>query len=118
MQIMEGPKFSPRFYVDGEDMMKKTIVERLQAGGVCGLGHVVFSVTLDPQGNVIGHQILTVNNPTVEFQMNSIIPTLKFNAIDARYNQTIYQEVKAEIVCEGVKNDVNIKNVKDIIKKE
>lgn len=114
---MEGPKFSPRNYVDGVDAMKNLIKDRLRLGGVCGLAHTVFSVTLDPAGNVVAFSVLTSNDANVQRQMNTIIPTLKFNAVDQRFNQTIYQEVKAEILCNGAEDKVNLKDVKDLIKK-
>lgn len=114
---MEGPKFAPRFYIDGEDAMKDLVKDRLRLGGVCGLAHTVFSVTLDPNGNVAAFNVLTSNNATVQLQMNAIIPTLKFNTIKERFNQTIYQEIKAEILCNGATDKVNLKEVKDLIKK-
>ncbi|MEM8888755.1 MAG: hypothetical protein AAGD28_12295 [Bacteroidota bacterium] len=113
---MEIPKFAPRNYVDGVDAMKNLIKDRLRLGGVCGLAHTVFSVTLDPGGNVVAFSVLTSNDANVQRQMNTIIPTLKFNAVDQRFNQTIYQEVKAEILCNGAEDKVNLKDVKDLIK--
>ena len=113
---MEIPKFSARNYVDGVDAMKNLIKDRLRLGGVCGLAHTVFSVTLDPAGNVVAFSVLTSNDANVQRQMNTIIPTLKFNAVDQRFNQTIYQEVKAEILCNGAEDKVNLKEVKDLIK--
>ncbi|MEM6800487.1 MAG: hypothetical protein AAF696_03730 [Bacteroidota bacterium] len=113
---MEIPKFAPRKYVDGKDAMKNLIKDRLRLGGICGLAHTVFSVTLDPSGNVVAYSVLTSNNANVMVQMKNIIPSLKFNAVDQRFNQTIYQEVKAEILCNGAEDKVNLKEVKDIIK--
>ncbi|MEL6252143.1 MAG: hypothetical protein AAFR87_09045 [Bacteroidota bacterium] len=113
---MEIPKFAARNYVDGVDAMKNLVKDRLRLGGVCGLAHTVFSVTLDPAGNVVAFSVLTSNDANVQRQMNTIIPTLKFNAVDQRFNQTIYQEVKAEILCNGAEDKVNLKDVKDLIK--
>lgn len=110
-----GPKFDARVYVEGEAKMKELIKERLRAGGVCGLGQAAFSLTLDPQGNVVKHSILASNSPMVEMQMGTILPGLKFNSVDSRYRQTIYLQFKAEILCEGTEK-VNIQNVDNIIK--
>ncbi|MEM7371709.1 MAG: hypothetical protein AAF587_24045 [Bacteroidota bacterium] len=110
-----GPQFDARIYVEGEAKMKELIKERLRSGGVCGLGQAAFSLTLDPQGNVLKHSILAANSPMVEMQMGSILPGLKFNSVDSRYRQTIYLQFKAEILCEGTEK-VNIQNVDNIIK--
>ena len=110
-----GPKFEPRVYVEGEAKMKEIIKERLRAGGVCGLGQAAFSLTLDPQGNVKNHSVLAANSAVVEIQLGSVLPTLKFNAVDSRYRQTIYLQFKAEILCEGTQK-VELQNVDNIIK--
>lgn len=113
---MAGPEFSTRTYVDGNEKMKELVKNKLKEGGVCGLGQAVFSVTLDPSGKVLRHTVLAANTPAVELQINSIIPTLRFNAIDSRYNQTVYLEFKADIICAGAADKVNLKEVESIIK--
>ncbi|MEL6673664.1 MAG: hypothetical protein AAFR61_15775 [Bacteroidota bacterium] len=111
----KGPQFSPRYYIDGEDAMKNVITDRLQKGGVCGLSHAVFAVTLNPDGSVASHQVLSANSIQVQAQMDMIIPSLQFNPIEARYRQTIYQEVKGEIVC-GDEATINLREVPSLIK--
>ncbi|MEM7654723.1 MAG: hypothetical protein AAF399_01230 [Bacteroidota bacterium] len=111
-----GPKFEARTYVEGEGQMKELIKEKLRAGGVCGLGQAAFSLTLDPKGNVVRYSVLAANSSTVEFQLGTVLSTLKFNAVDSRYNQTIYQEFKAEIICDGAADKVRLQEVEDIIK--
>jgi hypothetical protein len=111
-----GPQFEARAYVEGESKMKDLIKEKLRAGGVCGLGQAAYSLTLDPKGNVIRYSVLAANSTTVEFQLSTILPTLKFNAVNNRYNQTIYQEFKAEIICDGASDKVKLQEVESIIK--
>ncbi|MDP5170247.1 MAG: hypothetical protein NWR72_08370 [Bacteroidia bacterium] len=111
---VSGPELTTRTYVNGETALKELVKEDLRKGGVCGLAHVLFSVTLKPDGTVLNYRILTANATQVSAQMGLLIPNLKFNAIDARYNQTIYQEIKAEIVCEGG-TDVNLQSVQPFI---
>ena len=111
-----GPQFEARAYVEGESKMKELLKEKLRAGGVCGLGQAAFSLTLDPKGNVIRYSVLAANSTTVEFQLSTILPTLKFNAVNNRYNQTIYQEFKAEIICDGAADKVKLQEVESIIK--
>ena len=111
-----GPKFAERTYVDGDSKMKDLIKQQLRSGGVCGLGQAAFSVTLDPQGNVIRHAVLAANKPMVELQLNSILPGLKFNPVDYRYNQTVYLEFKAEIICDGAADKVRLQEVPSIIR--
>lgn len=113
-----GPKFETREYVDGKDAMKNVIKESLRNAGVCGLGQSLFSVTLDPSGKVINHAILAANNPLVQAQMSLVVPSLKFNSVDTRYRQTIYLEFKAEVLCDGVTDKVNLKDVETILKDE
>lgn len=110
-----GPKFSPRYYVDGRSAMKEKIAQALKDGGACGLGQAVFSVSLDPKGTVINHKVLATNSAIVELQLHKIIPTLQFNSVDVSYDQTIYLEFKADILCEG-KEKVNLQSVDPIIK--
>ncbi|GAB4403412.1 MAG: hypothetical protein OHK0039_02550 [Bacteroidia bacterium] len=111
-----GPEFGPRTPVGGESQMKDLIKTKLRSGGVCGLGQAAFSLTLDPQGNVIRHSVLAANTPQVEAQMATILPTLKFDATNSRYNQTVYFQFKAEIICEGQSTNVQLQNVEQIIK--
>lgn len=95
-----GPELRMRTYVNGETALKELVKDNLRAGGVCGLAQVMFSVTLKPDGTVVSYRVLAANTPQVQVQIGTLIPNLKFDAIDARYNQTIYQEIKAEIFCE------------------
>ncbi len=95
-----GPELRMRTYVNGETALKELVKDNLRAGGVCGLAQVLFSVTLKPDGTVVSYRVLAANTPQVQAQIGTLIPNLKFDAIDARYNQTIYQEIKAEIFCE------------------
>ncbi|MDX2247473.1 MAG: hypothetical protein SF052_11885 [Bacteroidia bacterium] len=111
-----GPKFFPRNYVDGRSAMKEKIAEALKNGGVCGLGQAAFSVTLDPKGNVINHKVLATNSAIVELQLHTILPTLKFNEVDVTYDQTIYLEFKADIICNEGADKINLQNVEPIIK--
>ncbi|MEZ4827271.1 MAG: hypothetical protein R3C61_13485 [Bacteroidia bacterium] len=111
-----GPKFFPRNYVDGRAAMKEKIAESLKNGGVCGLGQAAFSVTLDPKGNVINNKVLASNSALVELQLRAILPTLKFNEVDITYDQTIYLEFKADIVCDAATDKVDLHNVQPIIK--
>jgi len=113
-----GPKAGERSYIDGRDAMKQLIKTKLKQGSICGLAQALFSVTLDPQGNVVRHTILGVNGEDkaeIELQLMTIIPTLKFTKADVRFNQTIYMEFKAEIICEG-KDKVNLQQVDPILK--
>ncbi len=110
-----GPQFSERVYVDGEGALKELFKEDMRKGGVCGLAHVLFSVTLKPDGTVVNYQVLSSNSPLVTSQVGKLIPNLKFDAISGRYNQTVYQEVKAEIVCEGGV-EVDLQSVQPIIR--
>ncbi|MDX1906782.1 MAG: hypothetical protein SF053_07080 [Bacteroidia bacterium] len=98
---LEGPKFEQRTYVGGNEKLKEAFQSRMKAAGVCGLAQCVFSVTLDPAGNVVRHTVLAANSPVVEMQMAGFLPTLKFNPINSRYNQTVYLEFKTEVFCEG-----------------
>ena len=109
---VEGPKFTERHYINGEAGMEDLINRELKAAGICNAAQAAFSVTLDPSGNVAGHRVLAANSPTVEMQLNRIIPGLKFNASDIRFNQTIYLEFKADITCEGVPQDTQ--TIKDL----
>jgi len=109
-----GPKGTKRTYIDGEQAMKDMISARLRQGKVCGLAQALFSLTLDPQGNVVRHSVLTANTATVQLQLSQILPTLKFSQADIRINQTIYLEFKADISCEG-QDRVNLQNVDPII---
>lgn len=95
-----GPELRMRTYVNGETALKELVKDNLRAGGVCGLAQVLFSVTLKPDGTVVSYRVLAANTTQVQAQIGTMIPNLKFDAIDARYNQTIYQEIKAEIFCE------------------
>ena len=94
-----GPVMGPRPYVNGETALKELVKDNLESGGVCGLAHVIFSVTLKPDGSVLNYRVLSANSAQVQAQVGTIIPNLKFSSVDGRYNQTIYQEIKAEIVC-------------------
>ncbi|MEO1448603.1 MAG: hypothetical protein AAFV07_03695, partial [Bacteroidota bacterium] len=111
-----GPKFGPRTYVEGESKMKEAIATKLKAGGVCGLGQAAVSLTLNPNGDVVKYSVLAANTTAVAAQMNLVLPTLKFNAIDSRYNQTIYLDFKAEIICEGADDKIQLQDVKPFIK--
>ena len=97
-----GPELRERTYVNGETALKELVKDNLRAGGVCGLAQVLFSVTLKPDGTVVSYRVLAANTEQVKSQIGTLIPNMKFDAIDARYNQTIYQEIKAEIFCEVV----------------
>ncbi len=110
-----GPEMTQRTFINGETALKEKVKEDLRKGGVCGLAHVFFSVTLKPDGSVLSYRVLSANSPQVSAQMGLLIPTLKFNQVDARYNQTVYQEIKAEIVCEGGQ-DVNLRAVESVIR--
>jgi hypothetical protein len=111
-----GPEFGVRTYAGGNEKMKEIIKTKLKDGGVCGLGQALFSVTLSPAGDVLRHSVLAANTPLVEMQLNSVIPTLKFNAVDSRYSQTVYLEFKAEILCDGAADKVNLQGVENIIR--
>lgn len=95
-----GPELRARSYVNGETALKELVKDNLRAGGVCGMAQVLFSVTLKPDGTVVSYRVLAANTPQVQAQIGTLIPNLKFDSVDARYNQTIYQEIKAEIFCE------------------
>lgn len=113
-----GPKAGDRTYIDGRGAMKQIIKTKLKQGSICGLAQALFSVTLDPKGNVVRHTILGVNGEDkaeIELQLMTIIPTLKFTKVEVRFNQTIYLEFKAEIICEG-KDKVNLQQVDPILK--
>ena len=112
-----GPKFFPRNYIDGKSAMKEKISTSLKEAGVCGLAQSAFSVKIDPKGNVLTSQVLAASSALVELQLGAILPTLKFNEVDIRYDQTIYLEFKADIACEGF-DDVKLQNVESIIKNE
>ncbi|MEO0896380.1 MAG: hypothetical protein AAFY71_08290 [Bacteroidota bacterium] len=109
-----GPVFQEREYVGGKAAMKDLIKTELKLSGICGLAQALFSVTLDPSGNVKSSKILAANKPEVEVQLLPIINDLKFNSVDIRIPQTIYLEFKAEVLCEGSEK-INLKEVKDII---
>ncbi len=111
----DGPEFGERTYVDGAAAMKDIIKQQMRDGGVCGLAQSLFSVTLDPQGKVLGYQVLGANTEEVASQLSLTIPTLQFNSIGEAINQTVYLQFKAEIVCEGI-DRVPLKEVQDIIK--
>jgi hypothetical protein len=110
-----GPQFGARSYVEGNDKMKELIKTRLKENNVCGLAQAVFSVTLNPAGNVVRHSVLAASSPAVELQLNGILPTLRFSSIESGYNQTVYLEFKAEILCGGA-TKVNLGEVPAIIK--
>jgi hypothetical protein len=115
---VSGPKAGERTYIDGRDAMKQLIKTKLKQGSICGLAQALFSATIDPQGNVVRHTILGVNGEDkaeIELQLMTIIPTLKFTKADVRFDQTIYLEFKAEIICEG-KDKVNLQQVDPLLK--
>lgn len=111
---LPGPKASVRDYIAGRDAMKDKIKADLKAGGVCGLAQALFSVTLDPQGNVVDYDVLGANSEAVELQLMTVLPTLQFQPAQVNYNQELYLEFKAEIVCEGG-DRVNLRNVNPIL---
>ncbi|MEL6694864.1 MAG: hypothetical protein AAFP89_01435 [Bacteroidota bacterium] len=113
-----GSQFAAREYVGGKMAMKDFIKGQLKDGGICGFAQAVVSVTLDPEGNVTGNQVLASNSDMVKLQLGSILPKLKFNEAQVRYNQTIYLEFKAEILCAGKENEVNLQEVESIIKND
>ncbi|MEL6133215.1 MAG: hypothetical protein AAFR59_07585, partial [Bacteroidota bacterium] len=114
----EGSKFVPREYVGGKMAMKDFIKGQLKDGGICGFAQALVSVTLDPKGNVKSSQVLASNSDMVKLQLGSILSKLKFDEADVRYDQTIYFEFKAEILCAGKANEVNLKEVESIIKND
>ncbi len=111
---VSGPKSQVREYIEGRDAMKQKISGELAAADVCGLAQSLFSVTIDPQGDVVNHRILGANTDLVEIQMMTIVPTLKFQPASVRFNQTLYLEFKAEIKCDG-QEKVDLKEVNPIL---
>ncbi|MEM6347412.1 MAG: hypothetical protein AAF927_26215, partial [Bacteroidota bacterium] len=111
-----GPKFVTRTYAQGEAVVKDKLKTEMTTNGVCGLAQSAFSVTLNPQGDVIGWRILASNQITVEAVLNKVIPTLKFTPADYAYNQVVYLDFKADIKCAGQPDNTNLKDVAPLIK--
>ncbi len=109
-----GPTVRVREYITGRDAMKQKITDELAAGGVCGLAQALFSVTVDPQGKVVSHDVLGANTTAVELQLMTVLPTLQFQPAGVRFNQTLYLEFKAEVPCEG-QDRINLRDVDPLL---
>lgn len=111
-----GPKFVTRTYAQGESAVKDLLKTEMVRAGVCGLAQSAFSVTLDPSGKVIGYRILAANQVLVETVLMSVIPNLKFTPADYPYNQVVYLDFKADVICAGQIDNTNLKDVDPLIK--
>lgn len=111
-----GPRFEARTYAEGESAVKEKIKTQLRSANVCGLAQAAFSVTLRPDGTVESANVLVANKPQVQVALMNVVPSLKFNSVNYAYKQVVYLDFKADVACDGVEDNTNLKEVNPLIK--
>ncbi|MFK7970975.1 MAG: hypothetical protein AB8F95_11435 [Bacteroidia bacterium] len=112
---VRGPKMITPTYAGGSTAMKQFIADELKKKSVCGLAQSVFEVTIDGQGRVLAHNILSVSNQNLLLSLPSIIANMKFEPTGSGLPVRAVYEIKADINCEGVEK-VDLNSVPDLIR--
>ncbi|MCB9231214.1 MAG: hypothetical protein H6581_06110 [Bacteroidia bacterium] len=115
---MAPPPVATPNWASDESRIAVLIKQSLRRNGVCGLAQSLIELTVDPQGNVINHNILKSNSDQVSKLIPDVLKEVKFQPQpQARFNYVTYIQFKTDIMCqtEAKRPPVDLDTVQDYI---
>lgn len=115
---MPGPVLSTPAWANDENGVAVLIKQSLRRNGVCGLAQSLIELTLDPQGNVVNHNILKSSSDQIAKLLPEVLKEVKFKAQpQARFNYVTYIQFKTDIMCQtdASRQPIDLDTVQDYI---